>query len=78
MTTLQEQYTAHPDLLRLYEDKLLQPGWAGELGVVDLAHVKSQLRLSPSLKRKCGFRPSAQRFSEAHTRAVGRDGLSAI
>ena len=75
---LQEQYTAHPELLRFYEKKLLEPGWAGELDDVDLAYIKSCLRQSPSLKRKWGFRPSAKRLSESHIRTVARDGLSAI
>ena len=76
--TLQERYADNPGLLRFYEDKLLQSGWAGELDDVELAYIKFYLRQSPSLKRKWGFRPSAKRLSESRIRAVARDGLSAI
>jgi len=50
----------------------------GELKPYELAYIRSQLRQSPSLRRRWGFRPSAKRFSEKHIRAVARDGLSAI
>jgi len=76
--TLDEIYESAPELLKFYKKKLLEPGWAGELKPYELAYIKSQLRLSPSLRRRWGFRPSAKRFSEKHIRAVARDGLSAI
>ena len=57
--------------------KLLEPGWAGELGGDELAYIKSELKKSPSLKRRWGFRPTAKRFSESQIRAVARDGISA-
>lgn len=61
----------------LYARKLLEPGWGGGLDRKELGYVKSQLRLSPSLKRRWGFRPSAKRLSEAHIRAMAMNGLSA-
>jgi len=76
--SLQERYANAPELLEFYQRKLLEPGWAGELKPYELAYIKSQLRLSPSLRRRWGFRPSAKRLSEKHIRAVARDGLSAI
>ena len=76
--TLQERYADNPELLRFYEKKLLEPGWARELDDVELAYIKSCLRESPSLKWKWGFRPSARRFSEAHIRAVALNSLSVI
>ena len=62
--------TEHPEF---YKEKLLEPGWTGEL-----TYIKSQLKRSPSLKRRWGFYPSAKRLSEDHIRKVARDGLSAI
>lgn len=56
-------------------EKLLQPGWAGELDPPEFALVKAQLQQSPSLKRRWGFRPSAKRLSEAHIRSVAMNGL---
>jgi hypothetical protein len=53
-------------LLDLYNQKLLEPGWAGELSPDEFAYIKSQLKQSPSLKRRWGFRPSAKRLSESH------------
>ena len=58
------------------KEKLLEPGWAGELSTAELAYIKSQLKQSPSLKRRWGFRPSAKRLSEDHIRKVARDGIS--
>ena len=59
------------------DDRILKPGWAGELSPKELEYVKSQLRQSPSLKRKWGFRPSAKRLSEGRIRAIARGGRSA-
>jgi len=75
---LEERYARDSDLLQFYKKKLLIPGWGGELDPVELDYIKSQLRQSPSLKRRWGFRPSARRFSESRIRAIARDGLSAI
>jgi len=61
----------------LMDDRLLKPGWAGELNPKEFKYVKSQLLNSPSLKRKWGFRPSAKRFSEDRIRAVAREGKQA-
>ncbi len=76
--SLQERYAGAPEFLEFYEKRLLQPGWAGELDAVELAYIKSQLRQSPSLKRRWGFRPSAKRLSESRIRAVAIHGLSTI
>ena len=74
--TLEERYKSDAKLLAFYRRKLIEPGWAGELSPDEFAYVKCQLRQSPSLKRRWGFRPSARRFSESHIRAVARNGLS--
>ena len=74
---LEEQYANDPDLLDFYRKKLLEPGWAGELSPDEFAYIKLQLRRSPSLKRRWGFRPSAKRLSESRIRTVARIGLSA-
>ena len=76
--SIEECYAQDPFLLEFHRMKLLQPGWAGELSPDEFAYIKSQLRQSPSLKRRWGFRPSARRFNENHIRAVARDGLPAI
>jgi len=75
--TLEERYANDPEFLEFYKEKLLEPGWAGELDDVELEYIKSHLRQSPSLRRRWGFRPSARRFSESHIRAVAMDGVSA-
>ena len=76
--TLEERYENDPELLAFYKQKLLQPGWAGELDTVELAYIKAELKRSASLRRRWGFRPSAKRLSTGRIRAVARDGLSAI
>ena len=76
--TLEERYKSDAKLLAFYRRKLIEPGWAGELSPDEFAYVKCQLRQSPSLKRRWGFRPSARRLSESRIRAVARNGLSAI
>jgi hypothetical protein len=75
IVSLEERYKDDPELLAFYQKKLLIPGCASELAPYELAYIKSQLRQSPSLRRRWGFRPSAKRFSEARIRAVARDGL---
>ena len=75
--TLEERYADDPQLLAFCKEKLLVPGWAGELDTVELAYIKSQLRQPSLLKRRWGFRPSAKRLSESHIRAVARDSLAA-
>jgi len=75
--SLEERYANDPNLLSFYKRKLLIPGWAGELSPDEFAYIKSQLRQSPSLKRRWGFRPTAKRLSESRIRAVARNGLSA-
>jgi len=73
--SLEERYAHDPEILEFYKQKLLEPGWAGELDHDGLAYLKSQLRRSPSLRRRWGFRPSAKRLSEDRIRAVARNGL---
>ena len=73
--SLHERYANDSELLDFYEEKLLEPGWAGEFGPDEVAYLKLQLRRSPSLRRRWGFRPSARRFSEGHVRAIARNGL---
>jgi hypothetical protein len=75
--SLEEQCANDRELLGFHKKKLLEPGWAGELTHYELAYIKSQLRQSPSLKRRWGFRPSAKRLSEKRIRIVARDGLYA-
>jgi hypothetical protein len=76
--SLEERYRNDPQLLSFSQEKLLEPGWAGELSPDEFAHIRSQLQQSPSLKRRWGFRPSAKRLSESRIRAVARKGLQAI
>jgi len=76
--SLEERYADAPNFLEFYRKKLIEPGWAGELSPDEFAYIKSQLRQSPSLKRRWGFRPSARRFSESRIRAVARNGFSRI
>ena len=74
--SLEERYAKDPELLAFYKKKLLEPGWAGELSPDEFAYVKSQLKQSPSLRRRWGFRPSAKRLPENRIRSVAIDGIS--
>jgi len=73
--TLEERYANDPWTLELYKEKLLEPGWAGELDGVELEYIKSNLKQSPPLRRRWGFRPSAKRFSESRIRDVAMNGV---
>ena len=75
---LEQRYRKDPQLLQLIKAKLLEPGWAGELDSLELAYIKAQLRESPSLKRRWGFRPTAKRLSETNIRYIAKNGVSAI
>lgn len=74
--TLEERYRDDLVLLELYKRELLIPGWAGELDNVEFAYVKLQLKLSLTLRRRWGFKPSAKRLSERRIREAARDGVS--
>ena len=73
---LEERYADAADLLSFYRKKLLEPGWAGGLSPDEFTYIKSQLKKSPSLKRRWGFKPSAKRLSDSRIRSVARNGLS--
>jgi hypothetical protein len=73
--TLEERYANDPWQLELYREKLLEPGWAGDVDDVELDYIKCELRKSASLRRRWGFRPSAKRLSDSHIRAVAMDGV---
>jgi len=75
---VEQCYSNDPHLLSLNQKKLLEPGWAGELSPEEFAYIKSQLRQSPSLKRRWRFRPSAKRLSESRIRSIAKNGLQAI
>jgi hypothetical protein len=77
-TILEKQHANDPDLSNSSKRGLLVPGWAGELSPDEFAFVKSELRKSPSLKRRWGFRPTAKRLNENQIRVVAQYGLSAI
>ena len=77
ITSFKELYDNAPQLLDYYKQKLLEPGWAGELSPDEFSYIKSQLKQSPLLKRRWGFRPSARRLSESRIRDIARNGLSA-
>jgi len=75
--SLEQTYANDPKLLKFYKENLIEPGWAGELSLDELTYIKSELKQSPSLKRRWGFRPTAKRFSESHIRDVAMNGVSA-
>ena len=54
---------------------LLEPGWPGEVNRAELSYIKRELKLSSSLRRRWGFRPSAKQFSDKRLRDVARNGL---
>ncbi|MDD5094388.1 MAG: hypothetical protein PHV74_08430 [Dehalococcoidia bacterium] len=75
--SLDEQQAGGDRPLSSHSGKLLQAGWGGEISSEELAYIRAQLRQSPSLKRRWGFRPSAKRLSETRVRAVAREGRCA-
>jgi hypothetical protein len=75
---VEEHYGNDPQLLSFHQEKLLKPGWAGELSPGEFVYIKSELQRSSSLKRRWAFRPSAKRLSESRIRDIAREGLRAI
>jgi hypothetical protein len=73
--TLEERYADGPQLLAFHKEKLLIPGWAGELDSVELEYIISQLKQFPSLKRRWGFRPTAKRISRARVCFIAMHGF---
>jgi hypothetical protein len=72
--TLNERYANDTKFLALYKERLLIPGWAGELDNLELQYLISQLKQSPSLKRHWGFHPTAKRISRSRVRFVAMHG----
>ena len=56
------------------DERLLKPGWAGELGDDELAFIQEKLQARAILSRKWGFRPSMKTRPEAAIRRVAMDG----
>jgi len=75
---LDKQHSFKSPLLGSWRNRLLKPGWAGELSPDEFFYIKSELCQSPSLRRRWGFRPSAKRLSESRIREIAREGLRAI
>ena len=73
--TLEERYANDPWQLEMYKEGLLEPGWGGDLDAVELEYVLSELKKSPSRRRRWGFRPSAKRLSRSRIRAVAMYGV---
>jgi hypothetical protein len=66
----------HTDQISDFDKKnLLEPGWAGEVSRAELSYIKGALKLSSSLRRRWGFRPSAKKLSDKRLRDVARNGL---
>ena len=75
VNTLKERDRDNLELLKFYQEKLLVPGWAGELDRCEITYIRKQLLKSPKLKRCWGFKPSAKRLCEDRIRTVARNGL---
>ncbi|MCD6599539.1 MAG: hypothetical protein J7L19_03095 [Dehalococcoidia bacterium] len=73
--SFEQEHNNGLNIREFHREKLLEPGWPGELSPSELAYVKSEIRKSPSLKRIWGFRPTAKRLSEKHIRDVARNGV---
>ena len=56
-------------------EKLLIPGFAGDLLVEELTFIKSQLRKSSRLRRQWGFRPSVKQLNEDYIQFVAMFGV---
>ena len=56
------------------DERLLEPGWAGDLGDDELAFVKAHLLVDKALARRWGFRPGAKRRPDWAIRAVSMNG----
>ena len=48
--TLQQEYKRDPKLLALYESRLLEPGWAGQLADNEAEYIAKAVSKDPMLK----------------------------
>lgn len=76
--SLEQMYCSDSILRDLYSNKLLEPGWAGELNDTELAYIKKSLFSDRRLRATWGFKRGTGRLSEEKIRKValyGTDGL---
>lgn len=71
---INERYKYDPELLTFYKRNLLEPGWAGELDRCQLEYIRSELRKSPPLRQRWGFRPSAKGIPDNRVWDAARNG----
>ena len=57
------------------KERLLNPGFAGDLSPEELIFIKSELKISSRLRRQCGFRPGAKQLNEDYIRYVAKHGV---
>ena len=72
--TLETRYRIDPHLLAVYKEKLLIPGWAGELDEVEYQYIRASLENNASLRRKWRVKKqlSFNRLQRIATNGVGR------
>ncbi len=56
MKTLDSIYGKCPEYLEWLKERLVIPGWAGELEPYEVRYIKEQLRASKSLRRLWGVK----------------------
>lgn len=54
-------------------NRLLEPGYGGDLSLSEVVYIKVHLKASPTLRRRWGFRTS--RISDQAIRKVAREGV---
>ncbi len=77
-TSLEQVYCGDSILKDLYLNKLLEPGYAGEINDTELAYIKTKLFNDRRLRAKWGFVRGTGRLSEEKIRKValyGTDGF---
>ncbi len=61
-------------LTPLFDERVLEPGWAGELTDQELTQIQKRLFEEPMLAKLWGFRPSMKTRSEQAIRRVALHG----
>ncbi|MBI2020091.1 hypothetical protein HYS94_01595 [Candidatus Daviesbacteria bacterium] len=58
-----------------FDDRLLIPGWAGELGDDELGFILQKLKENRRLRKKWGFKIDQKTFRESKIRKVAYEGI---
>ena len=66
------------EISQFYRERLLIPGWAGELDSTELAYIKKRLLADRRLRARWGFKRGTGRLSEERIKQAAMHGVDGL